>query len=216
MKLKLKVCGMKYAENIQQVAALQPDYMGFIFYEPSPRFVGEDFVLPSNFPMQINRVGVFVDQPEEYILSKIIRYGLSHVQLHGNESPVLCESLRRKQVKIIKVFSISTEFDFNLLKPFVGVVDIFLFDTKGLKPGGNGVAFDWKILSGYNYDIPFFLSGGLNMENISGLSGLNFKSLYGLDINSGVEIHPGLKDKDKIKELIVHLQTTNNEQPTTI
>ncbi|MBX2944988.1 MAG: phosphoribosylanthranilate isomerase [Cyclobacteriaceae bacterium] len=215
MKLKLKVCGMKYAENIQQIASLLPDYMGFIFYEPSPRFVGEDFVLPSNFPIQINKVGVFVDQPEEYIISKIKRYGLSHVQLHGNESPVLCESLR-KQVKIIKVVSIGTEFDFNLLKPFADVVDYFLFDTKGLQPGGNGVAFDWKILTGYNYDIPFFLSGGLDMENISRLSGLNFKSLYGLDINSRVEIHPGLKDKDKVREFITHLQTTNNQQPTTI
>lgn len=202
MKLKLKVCGMKYAENIQQVAALQPDYMGFIFYKNSPRFVGEDFVLPSNFQMQINKVGVFVDQSEEYILSKISRYGLSHVQLHGNEPPVLCESLRNQQVKVIKVFSMGTEFDFRLLKAFLGVVDYFLFDTKGLQPGGNGVAFDWRVLYGYEYDTPFFLSGGLNPENIAGLSAINFKSLYGLDINSGVEIHPGLKDRNIIEELM--------------
>ncbi|HRJ30004.1 MAG TPA: phosphoribosylanthranilate isomerase [Cyclobacteriaceae bacterium] len=208
--IKLKVCGMKYHDNIGEVARLQPDYMGFIFYEPSPRYVGKNFILPENFPSGVKKVGVFVDQTEADILQKVQRYGLMHIQLHGRESPTLCASLKSNNLKVIKVFSIGNSFDFQLLQPYISVVDYFLFDTKGLQPGGNGTAFDWKIVFGYQYDVPFFLSGGLNPENISGLEALTFKNLYGLDINSGVEINPGLKDKDKISAMMIHLQATNN------
>ncbi|MBX2963450.1 MAG: phosphoribosylanthranilate isomerase [Cyclobacteriaceae bacterium] len=203
--MKLKICGMRDAENIQQVAKLKPDYMGFIFYEKSPRFVGENFLLPEDLSPEIKRVGVFVDQPEDYILAKAWKYGLSCIQLHGSESPDLCQALQKKNLMVIKVFSMDDSFNFMMLTPYRNVVDYFLFDTKGVYFGGNGVTFDWNMLTNYQFDFPFFLSGGLSPENILQVQELKLEKLYGVDVNSGLESSPGFKNLEKVRLLISKL-----------
>jgi len=207
--MRIKVCGMKFQENIEAVAALQPDYMGFIFYEKSARFF--DGQIPS-LPKNIKKVGVFVDASLEYILEKIIEYDLQAVQLHGKESSAFCDALKRHpefisgfhQVEIIKVFSIKETFDFSVLQAYETVCDYFLFDTKGKNPGGNGYTFNWEVLKNYPSTKPYFLSGGIGLVEVDNLVTFlkNKKSnyCYAIDINSKFEIKPGLKDIDRLKE----------------
>src|SRR6187549_3550070 len=197
-KLLLKVCGMRDAKNITEVAKLRPDYMGFIFYPPSPRYVGANFSIPSNFPSITRKVGVFVNEAPDSILSKMRSLDLDFVQLHGKEPAPLCAVLKQHDVKVIKVFSIGDDFDFKITKPYESVVDYFLFDTKGKNYGGNAQAFKWEILRRYDQQVPFFLSGGLTSENISGIRELKGMNLHALDVNSGVELEPGLKGVDLV------------------
>jgi phosphoribosylanthranilate isomerase len=199
MKLKLKVCGMRDPQNIREVAALHPDFMGFIFYEKSKRFVGNNFSISSEFPNKIKRVGVFVNEKTEVILKLVEQHRLDFVQLHGGESVEKCESLKKNKVGVIKVFSIDKDFDFDEVNDFISCTDFFLFDTKSDGYGGSGLAFDWSMLNRYKANVPFFLSGGLSPENIAQALTLKTPNLFALDINSGVEISPGLKNIDKIK-----------------
>jgi len=196
--MKLKICGMKYRANIQEVAALQPDYLGFIFYEKSPRFCNGE--LPE-IPNTIAKVGVFVNAPLSEILNKIKAYNLQLVQLHGEESPEICEVLRLINIKVIKTFSIDDTFDFETLRPYEPVCDYFLFDTKGKHYGGNGTTFNWEILKKYPSQKPFFLSGGIGLEEISKLKQLNLP-IYVLDVNSKFETEPGLKNSNACKKII--------------
>jgi phosphoribosylanthranilate isomerase len=202
MNVKLKICGMRYPVNILEVGALRPDFMGFIFYNQSPRFVTDDFKIPSGLPESINRVGVFVNESFETILKAVDRYALNFVQLHGNESVILCEKLKQTNIGVIKVFSIDQDFDFRTVNPYKKVVDFFLFDAKGKYYGGNAVPFDWNLLKQYDQEVPFFLSGGISLKNISQVLQLKDMNLYGVDVNSGVELNPGVKDVDKISELL--------------
>ncbi|TXG38919.1 phosphoribosylanthranilate isomerase [Seonamhaeicola maritimus] len=199
--MKLKVCGMKYQDNMEQVAALQPDYIGFIFYEKSARHFDSDIPKISE---KIKKTGVFVDEKVEYISSQIERHQLSAVQLHGHESPEICMLLKSTKVEVIKVFSIKDEFDFSVLEPFENVVDYFLFDTKGKLPGGNGYTFDWNVLKDYPSTTPFLLSGGIGLEQIEDIKKFRkseaSKYCYALDVNSKFEIEPGLKNIEKLKE----------------
>jgi phosphoribosylanthranilate isomerase len=192
--IKLKICGMRDAANIIAVEELRPDYMGFIFYDKSPRYVGEDFRIPK----MENAVGVFVNESTENILKK----GVNIVQLHGDESPEQCAGLKSKNITIIKVFSIDDDFDFDNIKPYSDVVDYFLFDTKGKFFGGNAYPFDWNKLNEYDQSKPFFLSGGLNAQNLMNLDLLNGMNLYAIDLNSGVEDSPGIKSIEKIKNVM--------------
>ncbi len=207
--MKLKICGMKY--NTQEVAALRPDYLGFIFWEPSKRFFeGEIPKLSGN----IKKVGVFVDASVDEVLKKIEKYDLNAVQLHGKESPEYCEQLRpnrflkpvrsKKTVEIIKVFSIKNDFDFSILEPYEEVCDYYLFDAKGKLPGGNGYAFNWKLLKDYPSTKPYFLSGGVGLEEIDSIKELlrrpASKYCHAVDVNSRFEIKPGLKNIEKLKE----------------
>jgi phosphoribosylanthranilate isomerase len=187
---------MRDAVNIKAVEGLRPDYMGFIFYDKSPRYVGEEFAIPVS-----NAVGVFVNETTEKILQK----GMSIVQLHGNESPAQCEELMMKNISVIKVFSIDDDFDFNRTKEYENVADFFLFDTKGKYYGGNNYPFDWNKLEEYNQSKPFFLSGGLNAHNLNNLDLLKGMNLHAIDLNSGVEDKPGMKNIDKIREVIKKL-----------
>ena len=196
--MKLKICGMKYQANIQEVAALQPDYLGFIFYEKSPRFCNDE--LPE-IPNTIAKVGVFVNAPLSEILNKIKAYNLQLVQLHGEESPEICEVLRLINIKVIKTFSIDDVFDFETLRPYEPVCDYFLFDTKGKHYGGNGTTFNWEILKKYPSQKPFFLSGGIGLEEISKLKQLNLP-IYAVDVNSKFETEPGLKNSNACKKII--------------
>ncbi len=216
--MKLKVCGMKYQENIEAVAKLQPDYLGFIFYEKSPRnFEGEIPVLPST----IKKTGVFVDVTIDFIVEKVNKHGFKAVQLHGNENAEYCKELKNvfislnrphrslrpvrsdnNIIELFKVFSIKDKFDFDLLQPYEGIVDYFLFDTKGKEKGGNGYAFDWSVLEGYPSTTPFILSGGIGLDEVEKIKAILTTDLpiHGIDVNSKFEIKPGLKDIKDIKE----------------
>jgi phosphoribosylanthranilate isomerase len=204
-RLPVKICGMRDAENIRQVASLKPDYLGFIFYTESPRFVGDDFRLPEDLPASIRKVGVFVNETADNILSRAKAVGLDCIQLHGNESVEQCNILRGAGLTLIKVFSVSYGFDFNVTKPYIPAVDYFLFDTKGKYYGGNANTFDWEILKRYDQEIPFFLSGGLSPENVGDVGSMEGMNLYALDLNSGVEVSPGLKSIEKIETLLTRL-----------
>lgn len=195
--MKLKICGMKYANNIQEVAALQPDYLGFIFYEKSPRFFNGK--LPE-LPKSIQKVGVFVNASMNDILQKIKEYDLQVVQLHGNETPEICEVLKIINVAVIKAFSVNDNFDFKILALYESACDYFLFDTKGKYHGGNGTAFNWEILKNYSSKKPFFLSGGIGLEEINKIKKLHLP-IHALDVNSKFEIQPGLKNIQLLKEL---------------
>ncbi|MCG1035840.1 phosphoribosylanthranilate isomerase [Polaribacter sargassicola] len=223
--MKLKVCGMKYVENIQQVADLQPDYLGFIFYEKSKRnFEG---IIPE-FSNSIKKTGVFVNEYKEIVISLVEEYRLEAIQLHGDESVAYIKELKhqlersrelkieenksikkkknqhyisKNEIEIIKVFGIKDEFNFDVLKPYLDVVDFFLFDTKGKERGGNGTKFDWSVLEKYPFDKPFFLSGGIGLEDVEEVKKIVKSNLpiYALDVNSKFEIKPGLKNINEVK-----------------
>lgn len=208
--LKLKVCGMKYPDNILEVASLQPDYMGFIFYKKSSRFFNDK--LPQ-LPKNIKKVGVFVNASELDVLKIIKTHQLNAIQLHGDESVAFCASLRSlllneyalESIEIIKVFSVGKNFKFNIIKPFEAVCDFFLFDTKGALPGGNGYTFNWNLLENYPSTKPYFLSGGIGLEHIEVLEKFKqnpiSKYCYAIDVNSKFEIKPALKNKEKLETL---------------
>ena len=202
--MKLKICGMKYPENIIDVGSLLPDYMGFIFWEKSSRYF--DGIIP-NLPKSIKKTGVFVNENLEEILEKILKHDLQAIQLHGKESVEFClnlksqiENLRKVQIEIIKVFSVAEDFDFEVLKPFEAVCDYFLFDTKGKLPGGNGTTFDWKALEKYPSTKPFFLSGGIGINELEAVNEILKTNLpiYAIDVNSKFETEPGLKNKEQL------------------
>ena len=204
--MKLKVCGMKYQDNIEAVAKLQPDFLGFIFHEQSARHF--DKTIPE-LPISIKKVGVFVDEKVEFISRQIEKHKLNAIQLHGHESPEMCKLLKSANVEVIKVFSIKNEFDFSILTAYEEVCDYFLFDTKGKLPGGNGYTFDWDVLKEYPSTKPFFLSGGIGLDQIDQLNEFRkseaSKYCYAIDVNSRFEIEPGLKNIEKLKELKIQL-----------
>lgn len=203
--MKIKVCGMRDAGNLCEVAALSPDFMGFIFYDRSPRFVGENFVMPA-LPQGIRKTGVFVRESADNVMQLARKYGLHHVQLHSNETPEYCAEIKMAGLKVLKAFAVDAAFDFGQLKAFEGVADYFLFDTKGDGYGGNGQVFDWKILSGYNGNTPFFVAGGISNENVDGLLMLQHPLFYGIDVNSRYEISPGLKDVEAVQKLFLKVR----------
>jgi phosphoribosylanthranilate isomerase len=200
-KVKLKICGMREASNIIEVAVTQPDYIGFIFYKESKRWVGHDFRIPNGLPEKIKRVGVFVNEAVEMVEAQTDIHWFDNVQLHGDETPEYCSQLKDLGIHVIKAFSVDENFDFNMTKAYQPYVDYFLFDTKGQGYGGTGKSFDWSLLKKYNQEVPFFLSGGLSAKNMEYALQLNDVNLYGLDVNSGVEIQPGLKDITKINQV---------------
>jgi len=198
--MKLKVCGLKNADNILEVASLSPSYMGFIFWSFSPRNYTAA-VLPS-LSNKIKKTGVFVNATLEFVKEKVNTYNFQAVQLHGNESPSFCRDLKKTGIEVIKAFHMDGTFNFKQLSPYEAVTNYFLFDTKGQLPGGNGVAFDKKILYEYKLSHPFFLSGGISLESIATIKeylslGL---PLYGVDVNSKFETQPGEKSIGLLKE----------------
>lgn len=207
----IKICGMKYPDNIIEVGSLLPDYMGFIFWGKSARHFNG--ILP-DLPKSIKKVGVFVNQSQEEISSKILKYDLQAIQLHGHESVDFCQELKNKidsKIELIKVFSADDNFDFELLKPYESVCDYFLFDTKGKLPGGNGTTFDWRILNKYNSTKPFFLSGGIGIEELEAIKEISKTNLpiYAIDVNSKFEIEPGLKNTQLCKDAIQFINANN-------
>ena len=203
--VRIKICGMKFPENILEVGALLPDFMGFIFWEKSSRYFDDEIPM---LPKSIKKVGVFVDESFEIVVSKIDKHNLDCIQLHGNESIEFCKKLKELPIEIIKVFSIKDNFDFTVLKEYEGVCDYFLFDTKGELPGGNGTTFDWNLLKEYPSKKPFFLSGGIGIEQIKILKEMNLP-IYAIDVNSKFETEPGLKNTELLKSFQSQIEILN-------
>ena len=206
--MKLKVCGMHH--NTGEVASLAPDYLGFIFWEGSPRHYGKQRI--PNLPEGVTPVGVFVDAPLDFVTAKVRDLGLGAVQMHGKESPEYCRELRTRlmqasqSTKLIKAFPVGETFSFQALEPYLPVTDFFLFDTKGVLPGGNGQTFDWTLLEAYPYDQPFFLSGGIGEAHCGKL--LDFvrspqsRHCHAIDVNSAFETRAGEKDTKALRRFL--------------
>jgi len=206
---------MREGSNIRELVKLKPDYMGLIFYPASSRYAGNaDPNVLSDLPDDIILTGVFVNGSESEILQAITKYNLKAVQLHGNETPEFCSSLRETviqnniHVQIIKAFGIDDEFEFDILEGYLSVVDYFLFDTRTAAYGGSGKKFSWEILNRYRLDKPYFLSGGIGLSDLSELKLLADERLYALDINSRFEISPALKDIGEVGKAIDIIRKT--------
>ena len=221
----IKVCGMRDAQNIREVSQLGVDMIGMVFYPKSPRYVemqsSHAGIIPDYVKEDINiksakspaRVGVFVDDMVQNIVTRVVNYHLDYVQLHGNEPREMCENLRLTLdpdilpgIKIIKAISVSDASDIQKYKEYVGAVDLFLFDTKCKTVGGSGQQFDWQVLEQYDGEIPFLLSGGIGPENASRLHAFHHPKYIGIDLNSRFEIEPGVKDVEKLKGFLNEMQ----------
>ena len=202
----VKVCGMSDAVNIRLAEQLNIDWMGFIFYPPSPRYVERR---PDYLPQRQRRVGVFVNADEAFILSRISLFGLQLLQLHGHETPRQCRSLREATgLSVIKAFSVKSAADVALTRHYEGAADYFLFDTPTKLKGGSGQTFNHKLLEQYEGETPFLLSGGLSLENQEETLKIKHPMLAGYDLNSRFETQPALKDPLKIKLYINRIKQT--------
>ena len=233
----IKVCGMRDARNIREVSQLGVDMIGMIFYPKSPRYVemqsSHAGIIPDYAKEDIGasdssgsssesvstsskspaRVGVFVDDMVQNIVTRVVNYHLDYVQLHGNEPREMCENLRstldpdiRPGIKIIKAISVSDASDIQKYKEYVGAVDLFLFDTKCKTVGGSGRQFDWQVLEQYDGEVPFLLSGGIGPDDASRLHAFHHPKCIGIDLNSRFEIEPGVKDVEKLKGFLNEIQ----------
>ncbi len=200
--MEIKVCGMRDPENIRElIDQVNPDWMGLIFYPKSPRFVSDQSATQIT-GSPIRKVGVFVNEEEDQILKRILKFDLSAVQLHGQETPDYVDSLSKKtSAEIWKVISVGERIDWESLKGYLPFVNKFLFDTATSAHGGSGQKFDWKVLETYPFDKGFFLSGGLDEENVEEISVLAEKlpQLRGVDLNSRFEDSPGVKNIEKLR-----------------
>ena len=204
--MKIKICGLKFESNILDLSKIEPDYMGFIFWEKSKRHVKGS--TPNLLQTKIKKTGIFVNADFEKIKEKVYVHKLKAIQLHGEESPEFCKKIKAFGVEIIKAFSIDENFNFDILKKYDLCSDYFLFDTKGKSPGGNGISFDWEILRNYKYEKKIFLSGGIGVESINAIKKLkNFDlPLFCIDINSKFELNPGKKNIELIKSFKNNLE----------
>lgn len=203
---------MKHPENIQQLIQLPIDFMGLIFYSKSPRYVAE--LNPeqlSHLPSFIKKVGVFVNAELQEVENRVKKYSLDYVQLHGKETIIYIKELRIKipNLRIIKAFSIAEIQDIEKTGEYEEVCDYLLFDTKTPQHGGSGKKFDWTILNNYQGEIPFFLSGGISLEDTEEIQKIQHKKLYALDLNSKFELKPGLKDIKQLDKFLNKIKRYN-------
>ena len=198
---------MREAENIREVEALGIDLMGFIFWPKSSRYVSGR---PDYLPKHVKRVGVFVDEDPEQVKRLASDYGLDYIQLHGQESPAYISQL--EGLHIIKAFNIATAEDLLQTQPYEGLVDYFLFDTKGKSVGGNGEKFDWDVLDAYQGSTHFLLSGGIGPDDTERVKAFHHPKCIGIDLNSRFELAPGLKDINKLKEFLKFVVKQKNNQ----
>lgn len=204
--MKLKVCGLKYPENINEIARLKVNYLGFIFYKNSPRYFNDNLSFDEVrlIPKHVKKTGVFVNEDIYTVFNKIAHFDLDAVQLHGKETAQSCRELKA-HVEVIKAFGINDHFNFDVLEEFKDSVDYFLFDTASKDHGGSGNSFDHSLLTKYKLPVPFFLSGGISLENFEQIQSFVHPQLIGYDINSKFETEPGSKDIRKIKTFINQL-----------
>lgn len=211
---------MRDADNIRDISALGVDMIGLIFYPPSPRYVQQFSsgagIIPDYAPDMGKtplRVGVFVDDMPQNIVTRVYNYKLDYIQLHGNEPRETLENLRatidpdiKPNIKIIKAISISSTEDIKKYKEYVGAADLFLFDTKCKTVGGSGEQFDWQVLQAYDGEVPFLLSGGIGPDDAERVRNFHHPKCIGIDLNSKFEIEPALKDVEKLKQFLVKVK----------
>lgn len=211
---------MRDADNIRDISALGVDMIGLIFYPPSPRYVQQFSsgagIIPDYAPDMGKtplRVGVFVDDMPQNIVTRVYNYKLDYIQLHGNEPRETLENLRatidpdiKPNIKIIKAISVSSAEDINKYKEYVGAADLFLFDTKCKTVGGSGEQFDWQVLQAYDGDVPFLLSGGIGPDDAERIKNFHHPKCIGIDLNSKFEIEPALKDVEKLKQFLAKVK----------
>lgn len=203
--MKVKICGMRERANIKGLAEFKPDYIGLIFYHESKRYVDHlDPGLLKDLSADMKRTGVFVDEELATVLQKVKQYGLKAIQLHGSETPEYCQSLKEaikefEAIELIKAFGIDETFDFTMIELYMPEVDYFLFDTKTPTHGGSGLKYNWKILDSYHLDKPYFLSGGIGVEDLKEITAIKDHRLYAVDLNSKLETSPGLKDLGQVR-----------------
>lgn len=203
----IKICGMKHPENIQLVAALQPDLMGFIFYPKSPRYAEPlDAATLQALPASIKKIGVFVNEDLENVLTIAHKYNLDGVQLHGTELESMCAELHKAGYIVIKAFPIAEAYNFKVTKKYEGTCDYFLFDTKTDAYGGSGVKFNWGMLEEYTGQTPFLLSGGIAADDASTILQIDHPQFAGIDLNSKFEISPGLKNVEMLNGFLKELR----------
>jgi phosphoribosylanthranilate isomerase len=207
MELKIKVCGMRETSNIRELLVHNPDFIGFILYPGSGRFLGKDYKLEVDIPKNINKVGVFVNALIKDVVNWKICLDLDFVQLHGTEAPEYCKEIQDMGLKIIKAFGIDQDFDFAILDDYMPYCDYFLFDTKTPVHGGSGLKYDWQLINNYKLEKPFFLSGGIKPEDAEAICSIKNNKLYAIDINSGFEIAPAVKDIQRIVPFIHSIRT---------
>ncbi len=196
----IKVCGMTEAENIRRVEALGVDWMGFIFYPRSKRYVAAP---PSYLPQRALRVGVFVNAPMTEILQKIKDFGLDFVQLHGSETPDFCAEVKKSGVKVIKAIHVNSAADLSGLDYSA---DYLLFETPSDAFGGSGRHFDWSLLTDYNGTVPFLLSGGIGPDDFDAINELKHPLFAGIDLNSRFESEPGIKQPELLEAFLANLK----------
>ena len=198
---------MRDQENIAQLVELKPDYIGFILYPKSKRFLGEDYVLAADIPGSIRKVGVFVNALIRDIFRWTNPLHLDFAQLHGSEPPEYCRELQKMNIRVIKAFGIDENFDFDILNPYQPYCDYFLFDTKTSQHGGSGRKFNWQKLQEYTLEKPFFLSGGIGPEDAARFKTKNDLPIHALDINSRFEDEPGLKNISLVEQFITKIRS---------
>ena len=199
---------MKYPDNIRELSSLHPDFMGFIFYPNSPRYVGQlDAVSLTSLPTSIKKTGVFVNENLENILTAISKYNLDAVQLHGADNKKLCRKIRQEaKTMVIKIFPIMDASNFRVTGDYEAVADYFLFDTKTDLYGGSGQKFNWNILQEYKGNKPFLLSGGIGADDVKAIRKIEHPKMIGVDLNSRFEIKPGLKNVALLSQFIEELK----------
>ncbi len=204
--MQIKVCGITNPHNLKDLSCLAIDRMGFIFYDKSPRYMKYSLSADSvnQLPQRIKRVGVFVNEDFMEVESMIQKYVLNTVQFHGDETPDYCEKFRNK-VEVIKAISIKDEESVKLAKEYENSCDLFLFDTYGKNYGGTGKTFDWRVLERYNLNKNFYMSGGIGLDEIKKIKKSKMENLTGVDVNSKFETSVGIKDINKLKQLIQEL-----------
>lgn len=219
--MKIKVCGMRDGENIRRVAALGVDWIGMIFWDKSPRYVTmiptDAGIIPDRADTtpktDIKRVGVFVDEMPQNIITRAVNFELDLIQLHGHETPTMIRNLRRTLdpdirpgIQFIKAISVSCRDDIAAYKPYEDCVDYFLFDTKCPTVGGSGAQFDWSVLEAYDGNKPFLLSGGIGPDDAERVKAFHHPQCIGIDLNSRFETAPGVKDVDLLRTFIQHIK----------
>lgn len=209
-QLKVKVCGMKFPDNIMEISSLSLDYLGFIFHPKSPRFCqNEGKKILENIRGNVIPVMVSVDMPEEQLLNIVKEWGFKVVQLHGKESPEQCDRLRKHGLEVWKAIPIGNDFDVvpnDMITQYEEVADFFLFDTATKLHGGSGKRFDWKLLENYKGKLPFMLSGGISQSDATEILNISHPKLVGIDLNSKFEVSPGLKDLQMLSSFLSTLK----------
>ncbi len=208
MSFQVKVCGLKYPGNIASIKKLPVDYMGFIFYPGSKRYIGDiDSEMIEILPEHIRKIGVFVNEDIEKVKAYGVQFHLDGIQLHGNETKTYCRELHALNYIVIKSFRMVDDFDFSICKAYEEGCHYFLFDTHTNEFGGSGKKFNWNLLEAYDLDVPFFLSGGIDETDAGILRNISHPKFFAVDINSRFEISPGYKDEKKISTFIEQLKS---------